>query len=185
VHGGHTEAAEAALQRLLRDTVQYDRGTVWRDMVALERSRNAATIARTGVAKAPQLRRRGVILAATLVVFAVLMNTELVPHRTQKNCLAMVALLSLLWCTEAIPLYVTSMLVPALTVILGVIPSQDNPDKSLPAPDAAKRVFSVRRRPHARVSAALHQSSTIARGPGANVVEIWDAHACCRSVVAL
>ena len=39
----------------------------------------------------------------------------------KQNCLALLVFVSLLWCTEALPLYVTSMLVPALAVLLRVL----------------------------------------------------------------
>ena len=39
---------------------------------------------------------------------------RLYPEPTKQNCLALLALVSLLWCTEALPLYITSALVPFL-----------------------------------------------------------------------
>jgi phosphate transporter len=145
-HGGDEVTAEAELKRTLRETIRYDRNTVWRDMVALERGHTAPRVARPGAAKvggAASRRRSAVTIVVSLIVFVVLLNVDLVPGRAQQRCLAMVALLSLLWCTEAVPLYVTSMLVPALTVTLDILPSHDDPSTPMPAPDAAKRVFQV------------------------------------------
>ena len=39
-------------------------------------------------------------------------------EREKQNCLALLGFASMLWCTEALPLYVTSMLVPLLAVVL-------------------------------------------------------------------
>lgn len=142
-HGGADDAAAAELKRHLRDTVAFERGTVWRDMVGLERGRNNAHVTRP--ARAPAARRSAVLVAAGVVAFIALLNIELLPHAMQQRALAMVTFLAWLWGTEAIPLYVTSMVVPLLTVILRIVPSsKGNFDDPLSAPDTAKHVFSVR-----------------------------------------
>jgi len=43
------------------------------------------------------------------------------PTNTTQNCLALLVFVSLLWCTEALPLFVTSMIVPLLVVVLRVL----------------------------------------------------------------
>lgn len=45
---GDAERAEWDLKRNLRDTVQFERNTVWRDMVAMERRSAAAHVAAAG-----------------------------------------------------------------------------------------------------------------------------------------
>ena len=63
------------------------------------------------------------LVAATAAFFA-LLASPLFPHAPeQRNCLALLALVSALWTTEAIPLYATSMLVPALVIGLRVMVS--------------------------------------------------------------
>jgi phosphate transporter len=90
--------------------------------------------------KANERTRCAVICLVALGVFAVLLRVDVFSGERSKNmCLAMLALLSILWSTEAIPLYVTSMLVPALTVVLQILPAKDG--SPMKAPDAAKRVF--------------------------------------------
>jgi di/tricarboxylate transporter len=60
----------------------------------------------------------------------------------KQNCLALLAFASLLWCTEAIPLFVTSMLVPFLIVLLRVLDDVDQePPARLTPKQAAPRVF--------------------------------------------
>ncbi len=63
-------------------------------------------------------------------------------EREKQNCLALLVFVSLLWCTEALPLFVTSMLVPLLTVVLRVLvdTSQDPPHR-LTAQEAAPKIF--------------------------------------------
>jgi di/tricarboxylate transporter len=60
----------------------------------------------------------------------------------KQNCLALLAFASILWCTEAIPLFVTSMLVPFLIVLLRVLDDVDQePPARLTPKQAAPRVF--------------------------------------------
>lgn len=60
----------------------------------------------------------------------------------KQNCLALLAAVSILWCTEALPLYVTSMLVPLLAVVLRVMmdDSGKTPQRKS-APDAADAIL--------------------------------------------
>ena len=54
----------------------------------------------------------------------------------------MLVFVSLLWCTEALPLYVTSMLVPFLTVVLGVmVDTTVDPPHRLIATESAPKIF--------------------------------------------
>jgi hypothetical protein len=60
----------------------------------------------------------------------------------KQNCLALLGFASLLWCTEALPLYVTSMLVPLLAVVLRVMVDKTvDPPVRKSAPDAADAIF--------------------------------------------
>ena len=60
----------------------------------------------------------------------------------KQNCLALLAFVSILWCTEALPLFVTSMLVPFLAVVLRVmVDSSGEHPQRLSAPDAADAIL--------------------------------------------
>lgn len=60
----------------------------------------------------------------------------------RQNCLALLAFVSILWCTEALPLFVTSMLVPFLAVVLRVmVDSSGKHPQRLSAPDAADAIL--------------------------------------------
>ena len=60
----------------------------------------------------------------------------------KRNCAALLVFVSLLWCTEALPLYVTAMLVPLLAVVLRVmVDSSGSAPVRLSAEDAAPAVF--------------------------------------------
>ncbi len=61
-------------------------------------------------------------LALACLAFAVLLAAPIFDDQPEKqNCLALLAFVSLLWCTEAMPLFVTSMVVPLLVVVLRVL----------------------------------------------------------------
>lgn len=140
------DQSESALQALRqRSTLEYQRPTVWRDMAELERHTTVVRVEEHGGdADKKRARRRATnafVLVFSLAVFYALLNLQLLKEPAQNACFAMVVLLSLLWSTEALPLYVTSMLVPALTVILGVLPDADG--VPLSAPRAADHVFRV------------------------------------------
>ena len=73
-------------------------------------------------------------VAAASALFFALLASPLFPHAPEKrNCLALLAFVSVLWTTEAIPLYATSMLVPALVIGLRVMVSP------LPDPETGHR----------------------------------------------
>ena len=60
----------------------------------------------------------------------------------KRNCAALLAFVSLLWCTEALPLYVTAMVVPLLAVVLRVMVDHSGAAPvRLSAEDAAPAVF--------------------------------------------
>lgn len=86
--------------------------------------------------------RQAVILAVALAVFTVLLTVPVFKEPEKQNCLALLAFASILWCTEAIPLFVTSMLVPFLIVVLRVLDDvgQEPPERLTPK-QAAPRVF--------------------------------------------
>jgi phosphate transporter len=145
-HHGNIAASKRDLERQLDDTIAFSRASVWREQAQYERQRVNANVVTAYEPEVPCLQRpvgQITVLASALVAFAVMLGLDIMSMRNQQNCLAMLVLLTILWCTEVIPLYVTSMLVPALTVLLQVFPDPKKPGHVMPAPDAAKRVFEV------------------------------------------
>ena len=67
---------------------------------------------------------------------------QIFEEQEKQNCLAMLAFVSIMWATEAIPLFATSMLIPPLVVILRVLVdrSQDPPVR-MTAQQAAPTIF--------------------------------------------
>ena len=58
------------------------------------------------------------------------MQLDGVPVPAAKRCLAILVCVSTLWATEAIPMYITSLLVPILVVATqALLPAQDKPGR--------------------------------------------------------
>ena len=76
-----------------------------------------------------------------LAVFGVLLTVPILKKPEQQNCLAMLVLVSLLWATEVIPLFVTSLLIPFLVVVLRIMRSEEKPHERLDAKTASVAVF--------------------------------------------
>ncbi|EMC95071.1 hypothetical protein BAUCODRAFT_35061 [Baudoinia panamericana UAMH 10762] len=176
VMNGDIEAARRELRLHLREHVVWERNTVWREMIGIERKAQAANIGfrhtMLGQETDPKKARRqgdethGVtkevrtpvgkyqcprflvdssfwILVICIAVFAVLLGVRFMEKPEQQNCLAMVVFVSLLWATEAIPLFVTSLLVPLLAVTLNVVRQDDKPHARLNSKQAAGYVFAA------------------------------------------
>ncbi|KAL1601027.1 low-affinity phosphate transporter [Nothophoma quercina] len=173
---GDVAEAKRELRLHLREHVVWERNTVWREMIGIERKAQAANIGITQTllgrdVNAGRVRRQGdenepeikeVVtpigryrcpqwlisktfwtLVACVAVFVVLLVVPIMEKPEQQNCLAMVIFVSALWATEAIPLFVTSLLVPFLAVTLDVVRSDVEPHKRLGSKQAAGYVFAA------------------------------------------
>ncbi|KAJ4369241.1 low-affinity phosphate transporter [Neocucurbitaria cava] len=173
---GDVAEAKRELRLHLREHVVWERNTVWREMIGIERKAQAANIGISqtllgqdttggkirrqgddlepdmkevdtpiGRYRCPQwlISRTFWMLVACIAIFAVLLVVPIMKKPEQQNCLAMVVFVSLLWATEAIPLFVTSLLVPFLAVTLDVVRSDTKPHHRLGSKQAASYVFSA------------------------------------------
>ncbi|KAJ1931651.1 low-affinity phosphate transporter, partial [Linderina macrospora] len=144
------------LKKCLREEVVWERNTVWRDMIANERMVNAVGV------QSPELENAGDITTTPLkprrmtntnkqllriafctAVFGIVWAIPIFDGQEQQRCWAMLIYVSLLWATEALPLHVTALLVPFLTVMLGVMRSPAKSHHQLDAGEASKAVFSA------------------------------------------
>ncbi|CAA9960289.1 hypothetical protein HRS9122_00883 [Pyrenophora teres f. teres] len=156
---GDIVEAKRELRLHLREHVVWERNTVWREMIGIERKAQAANIGITQTllgrdTTGGKVRRQGdevesdmkevdTPIVACIAVFVVLLLVPIMEMPEQQNCLAMVVFVSLLWATEAIPLFVTSLLVPFLAVTLNVVRSDVEPHRRLESKAAASYVFSA------------------------------------------
>ncbi|KAK4957863.1 low-affinity phosphate transporter [Elasticomyces elasticus] len=173
---GDVETARRELRLHLREHVVWERNTVWREMIGIERKAQAANmgirqtllgrdtdprkarmqgddpdavtkevVTPVGRYRCPTflLHSTFYILLGIIAVFFVLLFVPIMDKPEQQNCLAMVVFVSLLWATEAIPLFVTSLLVPFLVVVLRVVRSDAKPYRRLESKAAASYVFAA------------------------------------------
>jgi len=161
-HGDDLETARQELSIHLREHVVWERNTVWRDMIGLERKTYAANSKLLDRAegatsdKETDLKASGgslssfnisignpvlvkLVIIATITI--ILLNISPFDDVAQKNCFAMLVCASLLWATEAIPLFVTSLLIPLLIVFLNVIKNDDG--SIMDSVDASKFILST------------------------------------------
>ena len=176
VTNGDMSLAKRELRLHLREHVVWERNTVWREMIGVERKAQAANL---GVRQTllghhaqdqSQTRKQGdheekpattelrtpvgkfrlpswmlsstfLTLLIIIAIFMVLLFVPIMERPEQQNCLAMLVFVSLLWATEAIPLFVTAILVPFLVVVLRIERSEDKPHHRLETKEATKVVF--------------------------------------------
>ena len=131
----------------LRERLAFERATVWQEMVQAQRKAIAVEPAPAPAAKAAHAAHHAQAwwkqMISLALAFGSLILIVLFPvfqERATNNCAAMVLCLIVLWCSEAIPLYATSMLLPALAVILRV---QRHPETGvvLSTKDATEVIF--------------------------------------------
>jgi len=147
--------ARNELQESLRDLVIWERNTIWRDMLLSERRVRAVTSKKAGKAGKvwlTSLRPAAFLLSLTMFLgvmilapslFSMLPNIGHYNHasiRAAQRCLSLVVFVSFLWATEAVPLYVTALAVPTLSVLLHVFLTENG--KLMPAQEAAKLAIS-------------------------------------------
>ncbi|KAI1453164.1 SPX-domain-containing protein [Annulohypoxylon moriforme] len=172
---GDEPLAKKDLRSHLREHVVWERNTVWRELIGLERRAEAASLGKgllgaqnDGIKvrlqgdDAPSTPMREIAtpvgrftcptwlfgstmftLIGIIVIFLVLLSVPIMDRPEQQNCLAMLVFVSLLWATEAIPLFVTSLLIPFLCVVLQVVREDDVPYKRLDSKDATPYVFAA------------------------------------------
>lgn len=175
VTNGDSETAIRDLRSHLREHVVWERNTVWRDLIGLERRAEAASLGHTllGVdADAQGTRLQGddeivlptkeittplgrlvcptwllssttLTLVIIIALFVALLYVPIMEKAEQQNCLAMLALVSLLWATEALPLFVTSLLIPFLCVVLRVFRDKEKPHARLGSKETTAAVFAA------------------------------------------
>lgn len=139
---GDASLAKRQLRLHQREHIAWERDTVWRQMIGHARrgegesgglkalggslvvedegGLNVATPAGRF-----RLKLRHMWLLLSIIVFVVLLNVQSIEGEEANKCFAVLIFATLLWATEAIPLFVTSMFIPLLLVVLRTIRSPD------------------------------------------------------------
>lgn len=161
------EKAKKELRTYLREHVVWERNTVWREMISIERRAEAASVNQfrsllggtstptsseeqivatpIGKYRVPRILLNPTLwtLLTIIAVFLALIVAPTLDSPEQSNCLALLVFTSLLWATEVIPLFTTSLAVPLFVVLLRVVRSEDKHHTRLSAPAAAKYIFAA------------------------------------------
>ena len=134
-----SDAIEARRQLKLhqREHIAWERDTVWRQMInqarrgedmnnvllggslVLEPEKGILHV-QTPVGRI-KLTLKKLYLLLAVAVFIVLLNVQVVEGVEANKCFAILVFATILWATEAIPLFVTSTFIPFLLVVLRVI----------------------------------------------------------------
>lgn len=141
-YDGDFGKAKETLRGYLREHVVYERNTVWRDLIALEHSKQGVNSDVEGsvVSQKNALKMQIVWLFIAFGLFLLLLLVPTFNSIAQSRCFALIVLASILWASEALPLFVTGLLVPLLVIILEI--PLDDDGEQLGATDAANFVFS-------------------------------------------
>ncbi|KAJ6260322.1 hypothetical protein Dda_4547 [Drechslerella dactyloides] len=174
---GDIEAAKKELRLYLREHVVWERNTVWREMIGIERKAQAANVGamrtllgtdvpsegtrrqgdeselpektklRTplGTVMCPRwlLSSNFFVLVIATAIFLALIWSPTFKSPEQRGCFAILVFASILWATEVIPLFVTSLMIPFFGVVLRVCREDAKPHARLEAKAAAKYIFAA------------------------------------------
>ena len=163
---GDVAQAEKQLKAHLREHVVWERNTVWREMIGLERRGWGGATSRGGIgpdggsgaARTDLPLIKGEASSSNgnwpawvnsqtmaggfaLVMFAFILNGQWFDRVEEQNCLALLAFVTVMWALEVIPLFVTALIVPFLVVVLRVLRSVDGEDRRLTAGESTKYIF--------------------------------------------
>ncbi|KAI8883859.1 SPX-domain-containing protein [Backusella circina FSU 941] len=141
--------AEVELKMHMRDHIQFERTTVWKDMVGKERETMDAhaDVPRKGftipfinifVSHKTLISMTGFLVS--VILYIILMCVDTMGQYEASKCLALLVFAAVMWASECIPLFATAMLIPLMVVPMHLV--KDSNGNVLDATSAAKLVFS-------------------------------------------
>ncbi|KAF8992371.1 SPX domain-containing protein [Cyathus striatus] len=140
-------AAKSQLRLHQRENVAWERDTVWRTMIARERAHGGVLMEEKGKGAGWKVGKytlaKGVFwfgVAVLLGLGAVVWWGNEEGRGEEGRCLGILVFCTVLWASEAIPLFVTSLFVPLLLVLLRIV--KDGEGNRMSTPDATKFIFS-------------------------------------------
>lgn len=145
--GGSVNVAIRQMKTHLRDQITYDRTTVWREMVGQERKALSAHVKEEvksynlfGISITTSLIRNTIFFLIAIAALIILLNVDIFQSTPKNYCFAVLIFAAIMWATECVPLYATSLLLPFLIVLTGVMCNDDGTPMTAKA--ASKAVFS-------------------------------------------
>ncbi|KAI8972505.1 SPX domain-containing protein [Pilobolus umbonatus] len=147
---GNTNMAVRQMKTHLRDQVVYERNTVWKDLVGQERKTLGAVVMEHKPIKMTHIPftkysfpseqvNSALAFLFSVVLFIVLLSVNTWGEKHENYCFALLIFAAVMWATEAIPLYATSLMIPFLIVPMGILRNSDGTEMAAKA--AAKSVF--------------------------------------------
>lgn len=147
---GKKHNAEVELKMHMRDHIQFERTTVWKDLVGKERQQLDAhaslkqkgiTIPKINVFVSRKTMFNIFGFLVSIIIYIVLMCVDTMGQYEASKCLALLVFAALMWAFECIPLFATAFLIPLMVVPMHLV--KDSNGNVLAASAAAKQVFSA------------------------------------------
>lgn len=147
---GKKRNAEVELKMHMRDHIQFERTTVWKDLVGKERQQLDAhaslpqkgiTIPKINVFVSRKTMFNIFGFMVSIIIYIVLMCVDTMGQYEASKCLALLVFAALMWAFECIPLFATAFLIPLMVVPMHLV--RDSDGNVLQASAAAKQVFSA------------------------------------------
>lgn len=122
--GGSRETAAEELGRDLEELIVWDKGTIWNDLLRLERNRTRLGVTRAGVVSSPESNSAMqkfhlVVISIFLLIITTLPFNLSAPAQ---RCLALLILVSGFWAAGWLPLFVTALAIPWIALLLELLP---------------------------------------------------------------
>lgn len=147
---GKKHNAEVELKMHMRDHIQFERTTVWKDLVGKERqqldahasqTQKGITIPKINVFVSRKTMFNMFGFMVSIIIYIVLMCVDTMGQYEASKCLALLVFAALMWAFECIPLFATAFLIPLMVVPMRIV--KDSDGNVLQASAAAKLVFSA------------------------------------------
>ncbi|CAO0791115.1 unnamed protein product [Mucor circinelloides] len=147
---GKKRNAEVELKMHMRDHIQFERTTVWKDLVGKERqqldahasqTQKGITIPKINVFVSRKTMFNMFGFMVSIIIYIVLMCVDTMGQYEASKCLALLVFAALMWAFECIPLFATAFLIPLMVVPMRIV--KDSDGNVLQASAAAKLVFSA------------------------------------------
>ncbi|KAI8339045.1 SPX domain-containing protein [Chlamydoabsidia padenii] len=144
---GDQHAATGELKLHMRDHIQFERTTVWKDLVSKERLTFDAHAAEVkegyrlpvfGLFLTKSAIRRFCFLVIAVIPFAVFMSIDVFNDVPATKCLGLLLFAAIMWALEVLPIYATAYLVVLLIPPMDIVKQNDS---LVDAKTASKMVF--------------------------------------------
>ncbi|CAO3594677.1 unnamed protein product [Absidia cylindrospora] len=144
---GDVHAATSELKLHMRDHIQFERTTVWKDLVGKERltldahageEQPGYSLPWFGLSITKSAIRRLCFFVIAVVPFAVFMSIDVFGDVPASKCLGLLLFAAIMWALEVLPIYATSYLIVLLIPVMDIVKQNG---VLVDAETASKQVF--------------------------------------------